>query len=276
MKININGLTNLATQNERDAFERACKTWESAILNQVTITVEVISHALGKGLSAVCIPNLVQSGKETYTTAQAKAIDRARGTKILNQGDDALGDMVIVIDPAGPYDFSTASPGTVTPNGEIHFETQALHEMCHGLGFLCLCNVVGNKGVFTDTTSINELSAAVGNVSIPLLDKIQGRRLTNGYKTLFAKLLSSSTHDIADPLECANLFSYGSLSINAQQKYNVVTDWANGGFTPFTSCDHLDYASGHCLMYGSTGSYIMTTPDDKTKDVLRAIGWSVN
>ncbi len=62
-----------------------------------------------------------------------------------------------------------------------------------------------------------------------------------------------------------------AIQLTANQKvYNVLSE---SPFSPFTTCDHIE--GGPFLMNRSTMGQYYKLPDDASKNILKAIGWTV-
>lgn len=263
--------------NQQNAFRRACQVWERFLQNDITINILArgIDFAATPGLGhlvGMCVPNFVQgnlSGQNiTVTTAQGNALG------VMGFVTRPAYDMVVFMQTGDNYNYAVNG----VANGFPHFETVVLHEICHGLGFLGLCNIdvalIPNTGVFSD---INLLAiAAPLQAQIPFWGALQ--RLQQGFPTKFARAFrETATRRIVTngtpPAQVYPLFTTaGSMYIPIATTNCTV--YTRGAFQPFTSCDHIDYAA-NCLMYETVDTNIIAIPDFRTKGILRVIGWNV-
>lgn len=136
-------------------IRNVCAQWGNILRNNVNISIKFVGVDLTKSppplnnLTAQCIPNLVQGNyrgvNTTMTTAQGNAYG-LEGFVLEPQYD-----MVVIINQGLSYNYTNLL------TRQTHFRTMILHEICHGLGFIGLCNVdTANPqnplGIFSDTT----------------------------------------------------------------------------------------------------------------------------
>jgi hypothetical protein len=266
----------LPTQAQQGDINEAALVWGAAILDAVTIQIKVMAVPMQGGHNAMCIPGIVQSGNQTLTRAQAKL----RHVAIVDPAPVPL-DMVILIDSGTPW--VTGFPPATNPvvgQGQYSLLTTVLHELCHGLGFLGLCNVTPgpNLGIYSDTNLIGLLPAIAPASFFPA-----GLQSGYGWITPFAALfayqgvLAMLVKGNQPDDYVAFMSAPGSVVIPiGAASYTVLT--ANNAFVPFTTCDHVvgtDPATHQpFLMSSTTAGLFLAAPDTSSLALLRAIGWN--
>lgn len=264
----------------------AAAQWAATLANALTINVRVWAVDMtGTDLNAMCIPGIVQTLTRTLTRPQAKL-----SGDIADPLDLAI-DLVVVMDSMTPWVLGTL-PVPVVPIGGYSLATTIMHELCHGLGFLGLCNVgvvAGvNAGIYSDaSTLIPTLTAIQGMMNPPVDLPYAGFipvGLASGFAvvTPFAELFQYTAPPMALPKEnpgnawVAFLSALGNISIQIDDQplppilYSVYT---SNPFQPFTTCDHI--SDPGCLMNPSTAGQYFAAPDLASKNILRAIGWDI-
>lgn len=264
-------------------IQYAAAQWANLIQDAVTINVQVWATSMaGTGLNGICIPGVIQTHNRTLTRPQAKA------QGILGAQDVAL-DLVIAFDINTPWVLGTP-PVHPLNAGQFSLSTTMMHELCHGLGFLGLCNVdnVAQTGTYT-----------AANTLLPLVNNIVG--IMNPQVVIpahFFPALPVSGFGVITPF--ANLFQYtngalnkgtpaddytaftspfGSITANGLQPgHGAVpyTVWTGAPFMPFTTCDHIGSPMGlQYLMEATTQGLYLAAPDAPACDLLRAVGWTI-
>ncbi len=268
------------TQQQQTIFNQVCAVWGATLQNNVTIRIQaqVLPFPAQVGhLEAMCVPNFVQGNQNgintTVTVAQAKAI--ASGDFTLPPPQTY--DMVVFINQNVTFSYVNV------PSNHSNFFTVCLHEICHGLGFVGICNVgmagspPQNIGIFTDPTLLAILAPM--QALIPFWNTLTA--LQANYPTYFGQQfqsVQSAVYIYTDPPP--TIYNYfttqNSMEINyINQVVNEAYDvFSPAQFVPFSSCDHINYPVG-CLMYYALGTQIILTPDYRTKNILSLIGWGI-
>lgn len=260
----------------------ACNQWALALTNlghNMTINVEFWAVDMSAThLNGMCIPGIIQTGNSTLTRPQAKL-----SGDIGNPNDAAI-DLVIVMDTTTPWVLGTP-PLIPIAGGQYSLSTTMMHELCHGLGFIGICNidmtVVPNVGIYTDANLIAQLNHVVGLMNPMVVIPAH-----------FFPVLPVSGIAVVTPF--ANLFGYASpgnvllkgfapddyvafVTVNdvviqspaaPTGFYTVLT---GAPFQPFTSCDHI--TGGPYLMNSTTVGQYYAAPDAAALDILGLIGW---
>lgn len=289
--------TAMPNATQQADIEYAATQWEATLANVLTINVQVWAvNMAATHLNAMCIPGIVQTANQTLTRPQAKL-----SGDIANPHDPAI-DLVVVMDTGTAWVLGTP-PALPIPVGQCSLATTIMHELCHGLGFLGLCDVNINRlppllpVVVPTPPGMGTYSAA--NTLISMLTTIRGAMipavnlpyanfipagLLSGFAvvTPFAELFQYTAPPMALPKEnpgnawVAFLSALGNISIQIDDQplppilYSVYT---SNPFQPFTTCDHI--SDPGCLMNPSTAGQYFAAPDVPSKNILRAIGWDI-
>jgi hypothetical protein len=268
-------------------LRNVCAQWGNILRNNIPISIKFVGVDLSKsppplnGLTAQCIPNLVQGNYRGLNTTMTTAQGNAYG--LLGFALQTQFDMVVIINQGNTYNYKN------NLSNKTHFRTMILHEICHGLGFLGLCNVNTTNpqnplGIFSDTALLQLIEPM--QAFIPFWDNLTA--LQQGYSTLFAQLFQNDGHHtvVTNPIPSNHLYqlfttaaSMAIVTNNGTVNDNSFTVFTqNKNFLPFSSCDHIDYspdAPDDCLMYYSLDTNIIPVPDWRTLFILRSIGWSI-
>lgn len=253
----------------------AALQWGAVLQNVLNIYVKVLAVPLPGAHNAMCVPGVVQHGGQTLTRAQAKLL----GVPIVDAAVPAL-DMVILIN-SGTAWITGFAPAPVVGPAQYSLLTTIMHEMCHGLGVLGLCNVnsVAATGAYSDTALIGLLPPGVAPASFFPAGLQNGYGWRTPFAALFAYqgVLALLTKGNAADDYVAFMSAPGPVVVPvAAGNYTLLT--AGGHFIPFTTCDHIQGADPltHVpfLMSSSTAGLFMATPDASSRDILRALGWN--
>ena len=174
----------------------------------------------------------------------------------------------------------------------------AMHECCHGLGFLGLCNIVNNGaadvGQYSSPSLITAIepllnvviaNTAVANINalIPFWDDLNDPTTPNsaanlnGHLTAFCQLWNNSpandTPELANRLRGLN--AAGAIAENFQLTANAVAYdlFTQIPFIPFTSADHLQAHYNDCLMRAGDIPDQPTGVDAITLEIMKQMGW---
>jgi hypothetical protein len=269
VQININYDNNFNPQ-QRQAVEQAKATWQNTLDSQITVQVEAYWGVnLGGNLTAVCVPNGAigsQGGQNNtwYTSALAD--------KLANQNNHPnTADMAIFFDHNFNWNATTNNPA----NNQYDLESVALHELCHGFGFLGLFWVDHNgQGSYGNQALINTIRQLVHlPFYLPNL---------NNHPSIFGRhIVDGNQHFLTD----TNRYPNNSLQLGTALQNNLffplnggqqlVPIYAPNPFEPFSSAEHLDPGTfPNSLMRPSIGVGQVTRQVDVTvRDILTALGW---
>jgi hypothetical protein len=263
------------TVGQRGDIDQAALAWQNTIQDAVSLDIQVIMCPMQPGLNAQCIPGIVQHNNMTLTRAQAKLL----GVPIVDpaQPPQRALDMIILVDSQTSW-VTGSIPPPVVGHGQYSLLTTMLHEMCHGLGVLGLCNVGPNVGIYSDTALINLLPNGVAPPSFfP-----PGLQTGFNWRTPFARQFVyqgalAGQEGIAVSDYAAFMAAPGSILVNAGAAGNYTLLTANNDFVPFTTCDHIDNDPNipqPFLMSHTTAGQFMAAPDASSRAMLRRIGWN--
>lgn len=268
--------TAIPTVNQQADILYASNQWELALNangHNLTINAEVWAVDMSATpLNAMCVPGLIQTANATLTRPQAKL----SGDLVRN---DPAVDIVIIMDTVTPWVLGTPPLVAVGPN-QHSLSTTIMHEICHGLGFLGLCNVdttvMPNIGIYTDANLLVQLTATLGAM-VPVVT----------LPAYFFPAVPASGFGVITPF--ANLFQYvppllvkGTPAddfVAFTTANNIIIHSPNANYTvlstlpfhPFTTCDHI--VGAPYLMNPSTEGQYYPAPDAASLDILQLIGW---
>ncbi len=271
----------MPTNKQKADIAYAAAQWTKILNDDLSINVQVWAVSMNIGLNTICIPGFYQGADQpTLTRPQAKLLGAIAG-------HDLNIDLIVVIDTATPWVLGT-DPAPEVATGQYSLATTIMHELCHGLGFLGLCDAAPRAlssslhGLGTYTAAdrlIKLLNLAVKvmdpNVDIPEHFFPDPPKTGFAVRTPFANLFKYTTAKLAkgEPTNDYTAFmeDNGSIVINSSE-YIVLT--ADGRqFRPFSTCDHITGAD--YLMNPSTEGQYYSAPDASSRDILRKIGWTV-
>jgi hypothetical protein len=272
----------------KEAFQRALNTWTIHLLDPdpnstIKINIQVYLRDLSsKGLSGLCVPNGVLNKGDFstsnvgvwYTSALAKYLAVVNDNKecFSKLNNDISVDMVVIFNEKTTW-YAGEDP-TGIGKTEVDFQSIALHEVAHGLGFIGLFSVDKNdKGAYGSKTEITDvvnplLNTLVISFSVPDLDNkpsVYGEftqvQTTN-------KKLTSYTNS-SDDLYKALTGQNGDLCFKCSDSTSYKI-YAPSSFEMFSSIDHITEG----LMKPSiTSAEIIRDVDPKTLNILSSLGW---
>lgn len=273
--INLNYVLGNPSQAERLCIQYACDEWIATITNDLTINVNVCATDMSAtGLNAMCIPGLLLNNNITRTRPLAKL----NGNIQPNEQDI---DLLVVMDTQTNWVLGTGVNVQVNYN-QYSLATTIMHELCHGLGFLGLCNVgvvqQQNVGVYTNTNLIPILNGVVQimNPQVVIPVHFLPGNLADNQLTPFANLFvyTDNTLQKGNPANDYTAFTTGGngrIEVAANNiSYEILSQ---NPFQPFTTCDHITGAQ--YLMNPSTIGQYYEHPDNASKNILRQIGWNI-
>lgn len=260
------------------AITFAAQVWGRKINSNQQIRVLVNFYdngAIPQPLTALCVPNGVLLGGTWYASALADHLmgaDQQPGVQDLS--------VHINLDPPINWNFDyTQQP---FPN-QLDLATVALHELCHGLGFVSLFNVIGGVGSY-------------GAINAAMLPPVVAANLGFGFPNLnnLPCILDTEVVNAAGQALVNNpAFGNGSPGLGAQLivpglVYNVPAPVLNGvaanlppvqtnnPFLLFTSLTHFVQTPGVLMVGAIPNGQVITAPDPFTCAVMSDIGWTLN
>lgn len=251
------------------AFQRAVLTWQGILNSNIPVQVEAYWGVnIGNNLTAMCVPNGIEnfanapSPNTWYTSALAD--------KLVNQdlqSDQA--DMAVFFDSVN-FNWYTGQ-GNPQPN-EYDLESVALHELCHGLGFLGLFWVdQNNQGSYGNNALLQVIPPNVMNLlpfqlplNLNMHPSVYGRHIIDGNGNQLTNPIPypNPSLNLGGALEGNQLF----FNLNNYQVY------APNQFIPFTSIEHLN--NQNSLMRPSINvGQVVRQVDAPVQNILQSLGW---
>ncbi|MCU1600915.1 MAG: hypothetical protein JWO22_1624 [Frankiales bacterium] len=126
------------TTPQRDSFNRAVDIWAHTVASSVTITVDACFHALAEGqLGGATAYDFQQFGGVDFPNALANSLTGENGNATLDGSKEP--DILAEFSNSSSLYYFGADPDGIEaacPSGCYDFESVALHELGHGLGFI--------------------------------------------------------------------------------------------------------------------------------------------
>lgn len=266
-------------------IQYACTQWAlalTALKPDINMAINVEFWAVdmtATGLNGMCIPGIWQTANSTLTRPQAKR------AALIASGDTAI-DLVVVMDNTTPWVLGAGPAGTVAVGpGQYSLATTMIHELCHGLGFVGLCNVdntvMPNIGIYTDVNLIAMLNGIVGLMNPPVIvpahffppAPVSGIAVATPFAVLGQ--YASPGNVLVKGVGVDDYVAFmtaNDININSAAALGGFYTLLTGApFQPFTSCDHI--TGGPYLMNSSTVGQYYAGPDAASLDILSLIGW---
>jgi hypothetical protein len=249
--------------NAQTAFNYAANIWESLINSSVPITIEacwteLAPDILGQARPADFYMNF--PGAPVANTWYAASLANALSGTDLNA---AIPDMHISYSRL--YDFYFGTDGN-TPGSQVDFASVALHEICHGLGFLGSMIVSDSLGywgwsISSDPAIYDRFTEeGDGGTGTPLLN------YSNGSAGLGSALTSQDVF-------------FDGTNANAANGGSPPELYAPSTWVPGSSYSHLDES------YNGTQNALMTwsigpgesehSPGPVASGILKDVGWTI-
>ncbi len=272
--INYTGITSEA----QASFQYAAGVWSKTIASAVPIKVLVHFQPLLSSMLGITFPNGRKNfsgaplADTWYSTSLANAIS---GTE-LNPGEVDI-EMYLNSTTNWYYD----STGTV-PSGKYDFATIAIHELCHGLGFLSLAKKSGTSGSFGMLLA-SDFMPLTTSYPWPNLDTLPA---------IFDRFLVTSTNQELDTFPNPSTTLGTKLTSNTIYFNGANAMTANNGtkpriYSPATfslgsSITHLNestYPAGNVnelMTPNGNPAYALHSPGPICIGILKDIGWTMN
>ena len=264
------------------AFDYSKQIWESILNGIVPIKINVYFFPLGAGGTlGITFPN----GRKNFSGAIVNDVwyptslaNQIAGTE-LNIGES---DFDIFLNSSVNWYFGTDG---ICPAGKYDFVTVALHEMCHGFGFVGLSKIdsagVGSLGTLT----LDDFAPAFTSFPWPELDTLPGifdHFLITANGTEIANGAFQNPADTLTTIFTSNQVYWNG--INAFQFNNNLEPriYAPTTFALGSSMVHLDeatYPNGNAneLMTPFAGTHSSNhNPGPIALAILKDIGWNVD
>lgn len=262
----------------QQAFQFAADIWSSLLNSEVAIKVNTYFLPLSPGLLGITLPNGIKDFAGTpqpnvwYATALANSLAGVE----LN---------------AGTFDFDLFLNSGINwfygldgncPNGQYDLVSIALHEMCHGLGFVGLGKVNGSIGSF-GLLEAADFAPIITSFPWPQLDTLPGifdHYLVNANDSLLINFSNPST--ALKSAFTSNQIYYDGEQAKLMNGGAMPRMYAPSTFALGSSLLHLNestYPAGNIneLMTPFSGTAnAVHNPGPIVMGILMDIGWSVN
>jgi len=265
------------TTDAQTAFQYAADIWSSILVSNIPIKVNTYFTPLPAGLLGITLPN----GRKNFphapvtNTWYSTSLANALADSELNAGED---DVDLYLNSSVNWYFGTDGN---CPAGKYDFVSIALHELCHGLGFVSLGNVSGGIGSF-GLISASDFPGLIISFPFPDLDTLPGAfdlHLQN-FGGGFLSSYTNPSPDLATQFTNNSVWFYGDSS----QAVSTLRPhmYAPATFSLGSSLLHLNestYPAGNIneLMTPFSGTAEAThDPGPVTIGILKDIGWNVN
>lgn len=258
---------------QQAAFQRAIDTWNQT-LNIPNINIQVQAYwqvNLGEDHNAMCVPNLHQNNNIWYVTALSRILEHHLGEQE-NQPD------MFVFFSGQNNQWYTDQNAHVPPD-QSDLQSIALHELCHGLGFLSLSLVVQNMGSFGNQFLINPgLPEVVRGILQEQLGELPN---LNNLPSLYDTHIQRNNQNLTD---INNIQQLGNaLRGLTEQQYPVQLFFnpnqhqihAPNPFLPFTSITHLDlqHFPDSLMRPIIAPGEVTRQVDQPVQQIMQALGW---
>jgi len=265
------------TTDAETAFQYAADIWGSILVSNIPIKVNTYFTPLIPGLLGITLPN----GRKNFPNAPltdiwySTSLANALADSELNPGEN---DVDLFLNSNINWYFGTDGN---CPAGKYDFVSIALHELCHGLGFIGLGKVDGGIGSF-GLVSASDFPGLVLSFPWPDLDTLPSvfdLHLTE-YGGGFLSAYANPSSDLAAQFTSNSVWFYGDSS----QAMTPLRPrmYAPASFSLGSSLLHLNeatYPAGNIneLMTPFSGTAdAIHDPGPVTIGILKDIGWNVN
>ncbi len=260
------------------AFQYATDIWANTITSTVPIKVTAHFTPLPSGTLGITFPN----GRKNFTNAPVAdtwyvtALANAIAGAELNVGE---ADIELYLNSTINWNYGLT--GSV-PANKYDFVTIALHELCHGLGFLSVAKDstgIGSFGMLRNADFGNLVSA----FPWPNLDTLPA---------IFDRLLYTAVNQKLDSFPNPSVQLSGKFKSNAifiDGNYTLVSNngvrpkiYAPASFALGSSITHLDeatYPAGNInelMTPNGNAGYALHQPGPICLGILKDIGWILN
>ncbi len=266
------------TAQAQAAYQYAAGVWANTLVSTVPIKVLVHYTPLPSGLLGITFPNGRKNfaGAPLTDTWYSTALANAIAGHELNTGEV---DIEMYLNSTVAWYFD--STGTV-PAGQYDFATIAIHELCHGLGFISLAKRTGTSGSFGMLLA-SDFAPLTTSYPWPNLDTMPSAfdryLVTNTGQTLDTIPNPSVTLGSKFISNAVYFNGPNAMAANAGVKPRIN---APGAFSLGSSITHLNeatYPDGNpnelMTPNGSTG-YSLHNPGPICIGILKDIGWNMN
>jgi len=261
-----------------NAFNYAADIWSGHLMSDVPIKVNAKMVFLLPGQLGITFPNgeLNFPGAPLEDVWYASCLANAISGEELNPGE---ADIDVFVNTNASWYFGTdGNPGP----DEYDFVSTALHELCHGLGFLSLSNVIDTNGSF-GLIYAESFSPLVTSFAWPDLDTLPGafdEYLRNG-DNAFLLTMENPSVALEGEMTGNNIFfeSPAVLDINDGNAGRI---YAPSEFTLGSSMSHWNEGSypvgneNELMTPFAADGHANHSPGPLTLAALDDIGWEVD
>ncbi|HYV92177.1 MAG TPA: T9SS type A sorting domain-containing protein [Chitinophagales bacterium] len=273
----FNIIYNGYTTDAQSAFQYAADIWGSILISNIPIKVNTYFTVLPGNLLGITLPN----GRKDFPNAPltntwySTSLANALSDSELNAGEN---DVDLYLNSTTNWYFGTDGN---CPAGKYDFVSVALHELCHGLGFVGLGKVASGIGSF-GLVYASDFPGIVTSFPWPDLDTLPSvfdLHLTE-YGGGFLSSYANPSADLATQFTNNSVWFYGDSSQAANPLRPHM--YAPATFILGSSLLHLNestYPAGNIneLMTPFSGTAEAThDPGPITIGILKDIGWNVN
>ena len=268
------------TPQAQAAFQYAANIWSNTVTSTVPIKVLVHFQPLLSSMLGITFPNgrknfapaSIADTNTWYSTSLANSIAGVE----LNPGEV---DIEMYLNSTTAWNYDTT--GTV-PAGQYDLVSVALHELCHGLGFLSLAKKTSTTGSFGELLA-SDFAPLTTSYPWPNLDTLP---------SVFDRLLVTNLNDQLDTFPNPSTTLGTKFSSNNIYFIGPYAMAANGGIKPRiyapatfalgSSITHLNeatYPAGNInelMTPNGTPSSANHNPGPICIGILKDIGWTMN
>ncbi len=254
---------NGAPPEAQTAVQHAADIWADILVSPVPIKMLVNWFPLGTSTLGITFPNGRRDfagaplGSTWYATSLANSMTGAE----LNAGEN---DFEIWLNSSTNWYYdSTGTPGA----GQYDLESIALHEICHGLGFVGLCKKTGSDGSFglLQMTDFSPLFTTFPWPQLDTLPSVFDRHLVNSNGDPLSALANPSAAlgtalcnnhvyfggpltDVATAGAHARIYAPGAFALGSSDVHlnegSYPANTANELMTPFSGAGDLNHWPG--------------------------------
>lgn len=266
------------TPQAQVAFQYASKIWENTITSAVPIKVLVHFQPLPSSMLAITFPN----GRINFTNAPiantwySTSLANSIAGMELNPGEM---DIEMYVNSTTIWNFDTTG---IVPSGQYDLVTVALHELCHGIGFLSLAKKTGTTGSFglLQASDFAPLTTTFPWPNLDTLPSVFDRFLVTNLNYQLDTFPNPST-TLGTKLSSSTIYYLGANAVAAnggiKPRIYAPTTFALG--SSITHLNEISYPAGNVnelMTPNGTPSAANHNPGPICIGVLKDIGWIIN